>query len=178
MTTWSGWAEQLLAKLGFKDTSANLRFLHEWAAAAGAGCRNNPLGTRQTWAGSTVCDDFTTQNYTSHATGISATAKQLHESRYSAILAALKSGNPFAVGNWTKVADELDLWGATNYAPKYRGEVEATGQGGTVEAAKAHRGWGHLQRAFNHDLRPALLHSQRTRQAALRYLARARRLNP
>jgi len=176
--TWAGWAGQLLTRLGYKQTAANVKFLDDWAAANGSTCRNNVLETTATWAGSTLCDDFGAQAYKSHANGIDATAKQLHETRFGAILAALKSGNPYGVSDYQKVADELNTWGATNFSGQYLNQVKPQAPPTSAIAPDTNRGFNRVRHAINHTLPDTLKHSQALGAEALRMMIKARKVYP
>src|SRR5438067_8174820 len=115
MATWSGWQNDLLNRLGLPSTAANVRFLAEWNAARPTQCTNDLVNTSYDgFSGSP--SRLGCWNYPTRADGLNATAAQLHQAAYAAILAALRSGNPFTVNDPGRLADALQAWGSIEYA--------------------------------------------------------------
>lgn len=116
MATFSGWEAQTLEAIGAPVTVANVYFLDAWQAQEGGSAANNPLNT--TWdmssAGATPYNTLGggghVWNYADPSQGVDATAKTLQGGYYPAIVAALKSGNPFQ-GDLSAIASEMNTWG-------------------------------------------------------------------
>jgi hypothetical protein len=71
-------------------------------------------------SGSTPYNSVGVQNYTSAASGASATAMTLLNGRYSAVVAAMRADTPF--DNWSvaPIPDEVDTWGTHGFATHLR----------------------------------------------------------
>ena len=175
MSAWSGWAGQLLTVLGDKNTTANLKFLNEWHSFEQTNCANNPISASQSWAGSSECK-APVRNYRTRADGLQATAAQLHDAKYSAILAALKSGDPYGYSDSFTVSQELDTWGSLTFSTRYSTETAQAPPDNTVSAPRAHKGWADMRRSTNYHWPAALRDSDRHIHAALRSLSRARKV--
>ncbi len=175
MSVWSGWEGDLLTALGFKHTQNDIDFLDLWHNLGTDAGKNNPIDATEAWAGSTVIDDFGIRDYPTHAAGTGATAKQLHKSEYAAILAALKSGNPYGVSDYAKVAAELKTWGSVTFADAYTSEAQPqVGQG--LPAPQTHKGWKSLRHSVNTNLPHSLGHSDKMVHKARNELAQARKV--
>lgn len=181
MTTWSGWAADFLAAASLPDTARNRSFLNDWAANANhPGCGNNPIDLTHHEPGSGDCGGtgltgVHVQRYTSHTWARTAFNSEIHSGDYPHLLAAFKSGNPYAVDRPGQVATDLGVWASTNFANVYLSKAEA-GPPVTIGAAKAHKGWADIRHSFNHNAVPSLVHARHVRAAGLRRLAHARRL--
>jgi hypothetical protein len=175
MSAWAGWEAELLNALGFKVTQNDIDFLNLWHIDTSNLGKDNPIDATEAWPGSTVVNDFGIRDYPTRSAGIHATAKQLHQPQYAAILAALRSGNPYTVRDVTKVTNELKAWGSVTFAGSYN----STAQSGPVKpitAPRAHKGWADMRRSINHRWPHALHASDRQIRAALRSLHRAHRV--
>lgn len=96
------WAGQLLSRLGYPLTPANIEAIVAWEAAEGGHWNNsadfNPLNTTENEPGAHAMNSVGVKAYTSWQEGLDATVATLRNGRYAPILAALKSGdNPGAV---------------------------------------------------------------------------------
>lgn len=184
MTTWAGWEADLLKALGVPNTAESRAFLDSWTGAAPANCPNNPLLASKPESGSGDCAELTAsrtaQAYRSHAQGINATVAELRSGNFPHLLAALESGHPLAVSDPGQVAADLAKWGVSHFANEYLAlaqEQASSGGGPSAPAAShAHKGWGDIQHSVNRRLPTALNQASRYNRAALRALARRRRV--
>lgn len=175
MAAWSGWEGQLLTALGIKRTQNDVDFLDLWHTDTSNLGKNNPVDATEPWAGSKVINDAGIRDYPSHTAGIGATAEQLRTAPYAAILAALKSGDPYTVNDYVKVADELTTWGSVTFAGDYLNTSQA-GAPKPLTAPRAHKGWADMRHSVNHNWPAALRSSEHQIAAALRSLSRARKV--
>lgn len=175
MSAWSGWAGQLLTLLGFKNTQNDLDFLDLWHTDTSDLGKDNPIDATEAWAGSTVVNDAGIRNYPTRSAGLHATAKQLHQPEYAAVLAALKSGNPYTVNDPAKVTDELKTWGSVTFADAYT-SLTQTPPPKQITAPRAHKGWADMRKSINHHWPAALAASEHQIAVALRSLSRARKV--
>lgn len=124
------WRNALLARLGYQATPQNLQFLGSWQRWEGGHTNNdasyNWLNTTSDFAG--AVDDINSvgvTKYDSFQHGIDATAKTLQNGRYGDILAALKTGNPYAAkpvaGLSTWLTGKVGTQAGINYASKVLG---------------------------------------------------------
>jgi len=183
--TWSGWEIQFLNRANVLNTPPIQTFLDEWAKHAPGSCKNNPIDLATAVKGSSRCGDTVTafghtQNYGTHAEAAHAFSLQLHDSSEKALLDALNTGNPFQIGDRSKVIAALKHWGSTQFADWYANANDdgTTGGkgGGGGKSAKAHSGWNDLRRTVNKHLPRALKASQHNTHAALRSLSRSRKV--
>ena len=173
MAAWPGWAGDLLSVLGDRNTSANLKFLTEWHSYSNQPCSNNPLLAHVAWPGSTLCKGGPSRNYRTRADGLQATSKQLHEARFAAILAALKTGNPYTYKDGPAVVTALEGWSNLAFAGAYSREtapVQPPAITGTQYAPVAIRSWSDLQRVFNSTMWQQTGRAQTLAHAGLREL--------
>lgn len=100
---------ELLHRLGFPVTKANLRFLGSWQAQEGGATHNDATFN---WFNTTRGSQFPSINsvgvraYPNFNTGITETAATLSNGRYPDILAGLKAGNPYKA----PISDDLSTW--------------------------------------------------------------------
>jgi len=87
----TGFAENLLHKIGAPVTKANLTFLDAWQRAEG-GSADNPFNTTEHARGAHRFNSAGVQRYDSIATGIEATVKTLENGLYNGVLRALHIG--------------------------------------------------------------------------------------
>lgn len=183
--TWNGWLIQFLQRAGVLNTPPVQTFMSEWAKHAPGSCKNNPVDLATHVSGSTRCGDTVTpfgrtQNYGTHAEAAHAFSIQLHDPSERALLNALNTGNPFQIGDRSKVVAALKHWGSTEFATWYANANDdgttGGGGGGGGKAARAHSGWNDLRRTLNHRMPKALRTSQHNVHAALRSLSHARKV--
>jgi len=185
VATWQGWQTDLLKAAGLPTSADNRTFLTDWGAAEKTNCTNNPVVISFKARGSTNCKPLTNtrtaQNYQNHGQAGSAFSNQLHSGNFPHLLGALRDGTPFSVPSPHDVIADLIVWGAVNYAFQLEqnygpGQPPPPSGGGGVHDSHALNGWNDLRHVVNHDMRPALLYSQRTTAAALRRLGHARKV--
>jgi hypothetical protein len=181
VTTWLGWAGDFLAAASLPNTANSRKFLNDWATNANfPSCGDNPIDLSHKEPGSTNCGGTTlwgddVQRYTSHTWARTAFNSQIHSSRYAAILAALRSGNPYTVKNPGSVATQLGEWSSTDFANIYLNEAQS-GPPTPITAPRAHKGWADMRRSVNHHWGAALAASDHEIRAALRSLSHARKV--
>lgn len=182
---WTGWIAQFLNAAGILNTPPNQTFMDEWAKHAPGTCHFNPIDLSFSVIGSTRCGDTVggfgrTQNYPTHALAARAFADQMRSDLAKPIRAALNTGNPFQIGDRTKVVDALNKWASPSFATWYANATTSGGTGGGGggggKAARAHSGWHDLRRTVNQRMPAALRTSQGNTNAALRALSRARKV--
>jgi hypothetical protein len=177
VAAWTGWEADVLARLGAGDTSENILFLDTWHTYEESTCKNNPLNTTQAWPLSTRCNSAGVRSYRIPSDGAKATAATLLNGRYSDVVAALKSGNPFAYAAPSQVAAQVTTWGTPLFAAWYTehtGTPQAgavSGQTGATATASGHRGYADLRNSVARHLPTQLLASRRATSAALQVLA-------
>lgn len=185
MGVWAGWEAEFLTAAQVPDTAQNRRFLDDWHSHAETNCGNNPVDLSALVSGSTDCASLPAinakaQHYTTHGNAAHAFYVQTHANYAKALLAALKSGNPYTVGNTGTVAQDLSAWGSQAFSQTYFNETaNAPGRGGAVPGvhdARLLHGWRSLQGSLGPNMRHALASSAKSRRAALQSLARARRV--
>lgn len=189
MAAWRGWEADVLRLLGAPVTDANVRFLSGWHDYEESACANNPLNTTLVYGGSTRCNAASVQSYPSHGVGAAATARTLLSGLYKAIVAALRSGDPFSYHAAYQVASNIRTWGTDEWANVYLTLAALSQPGGIGQtlppivppppaafAPSVHHGWGGLQRSVNRRLPTALARSQAIRRAVRRKLHRQSRL--
>lgn len=177
MATWDGWDTALETTLSVTHTAANGKFLDEWASTPEGSCQNNPLSAVLVFGDSKHCKHVSgnvyVQAYSSHAHGIAATAQQLSESPYAAILDALKSGDPVTFPDWQLTVGSLGTWGAHQFAVAYGKEAEkaqpGTGGGGAAQsdASRSLAGYKHFSQQLVYTIPEQLRRSQHLRAAAM-----------
>jgi hypothetical protein len=186
---WPGWEQQVLKAGGWPVTPENVLFLQKWHSYEGSVCANNPLNTTLMVSGSANCVHVSgtiwVQRYPTTAKGTTATVDTLKGLRYLNIVAALKTGDPFAYPLSAEVAAEITTWGTPNFAAWYLNQIGVVGSstgpsGGATTAPGAvaptgHHGWADLRNSVNRHLPTQMQRSQALRKAALRTLgARAK----
>lgn len=185
MPTWGGWVIEFLNRANIMNTPPNQTFMEQWAAHSPGSCKNNPVILSTAVSGSTRCGDTVagfgrTQNYGTHSEAAHAFSLQMHTSWVKPLLDALNTGNPFQIGDRTKVVDVLKRWGDEGFAAWYANATTSGtsggGGGGGGSASRAHGGWNDLRRTVNHRMPSALRTSERHTHAALRALSKARRV--
>lgn len=184
MAAWPGWEQDVLRAIGAPLTAANVRFLSGWHAYELSNCTNNPLNTTLSYGASTRCNAAGVQSYPSKMAGTEATARTLLNGNYSALVAALRSGDPYRADHPEQVAADLRTWGTPNFAGVYLGVVAVTTPGGIPPpllpvpptpagvAARAHNGWADMRHAVNRSIPTGLARSQGFRRAAARVMRR------
>ncbi len=182
MTTWNGWQADFLAAASLTNTANHRNFLTDWAANATApSCNNNPIDLTHHEPGSSNCHatglvGVSIQRYSSHTWARTAFNSELHNGKYPALLAALKSANPYNVGDPGAVATDLASWGSVHFGQVYLAATQGTGGGGagTTHATKA---WADLQKQVNHGLPTALATIGRLNRQTANSLARRSRVH-
>lgn len=111
---------EILTGLGAPVTEENLNFFRAWRAAEGGRALNNPFNTTLPLSGSTPYNRIplenggviSVQNFVDQQQGIEATIRTLSNSRYKAIIDALKKDQPALVtANDPDVKSALATWG-------------------------------------------------------------------
>jgi hypothetical protein len=185
MPTWSGWVNEFLNAANIIITPPNRTFMSEWAKHAPGTCKNNPIDLTKAVTGSTRCGATIggfgrSQNYPSHASAAHAFDLSIHTDWVKPLRDALDTGNPFQIGDRTKVVDVLNRWASPSFARWYANATTSgtTGGGhsGGGKAARAHHGWADLRRTTNHNLPRALRRSRHNTAAALRALSKGRKV--
>lgn len=181
--TWNGWQQDVLKAGGWPVTPQNVRFLTTWNDPyEQSKCSNNPLDTTLKTNRSSNCVQTSTprvwvQAYPSHAAGAAATVSTLKGGLYFAIVAALKTGNPFTYPDSATVALQISTWGTHGFADWYLQQAGGTQPGQTapptVESATAsgHRGYADLRNSLARHLPTQLAFSRRAGLATARLLA-------
>lgn len=188
MSEWVGWAADVLKAGGWPVTTANEAFLNTWNSYEQSACRNNPLNTTQRLAGSTTCNMVGVQSYATQAQGTKATVQTLTNGFYPALVAALKSGDPFSYVNPAGVAANIKTWGTPNFAAWYivrAGSFAGTGvavvptptAAGTLATATVPGGFARFSHALARDLPTGMKRAAIVRRAAVAKIMRRSRIN-
>ncbi len=182
MAAWTGWEDAVLVVLGLPDSSENVLFLTTWHNYEQSACRNNPLNTTEPWPFAVNCNSVGVKSYASTSDGAKATVATLRNGNYPDVIAALRTGNPFAYAAISQVAAQLTKWGTPLFAAWYT-EHTGTPQAGTVtgqtagtQTASGHRGYADLRNSVARHLPTQLLRSRRTGVATLQALAHGRKV--
>lgn len=158
----------MLAAIGAPNTAGNLAFLDSWHAYEGGTATNNPMNTTQPEPGASLYNSVGVRNYTNPKQGTTATATTLENGNYPALLAALRSGDPYTFFNPQGVAANLKTWGSSTFVPVYllkAGSPAGAGgtppPGGTITATgvigtSGHRGYADLRNSLAKHLRKDL----------------------
>jgi hypothetical protein len=179
------WVIAFLNRANVINTPPNQTFLEQWASQSGGSCKNNHVDLSQAVAGSTRCGDTVgpfgrSQNYATTGEAAHAFSIQMHTAWVKPLLDALNTGNPFQIGDRSKVIAVLNRWGSTTFANWYanaNSDGTTGGSGGKGgKAARAHGGWNDLRHTINHNMPKALRSSERHTHAALRALSKARKV--
>jgi len=109
---------ELLTYLGAPVTEENLQFCETWQRREGGNAKWNPFNTTWIRPGSTDYNSVGVQNYPSSSVGVEATGKTLKMSVYANLVAAFKSGNPWA--NPGAYANALRTWSGGGYTSLVR----------------------------------------------------------
>lgn len=182
MSAWAGWEAEFLKAAGLPTTTSNEAFLNQWNTYDNTNCRNNPVDISRNVSGSTACADLPNgrkaRNYTSHAQAASAFTAQLKSGNYPHLLAALRSGQPYAVANPSLVAQDLGKWGSGIFQQEYVASATVPGSGGgsNLNAPRAHGGWRDLRKSVNRNMPHALNRAGSLTRQALRTAAHGRRV--
>ena len=181
MGTWNGWQKQLLQVAGLPSGGDNDKFMGEWNAHATTDCANNPVDISLNISGASPCSltsnpNKRARNYAGHDQAAGQFAAQLHSGDYPHLLAALNSGNPYNPNGSDKVSADLQTWGSGAFATRYTSDVNVVIGGGKGSYSDAFKGWGDLRRSVNKHMPAALAHSDKQSRAALRALAKARKV--
>lgn len=172
------WVIAFLNRANIINTPPNQLFLEQWAAHSPGTCTNNHIDLSQAVTGSTRCGNTVgpfgrSQNYPTVAEAAHAFAIQMQAAWVKPLRDAMNSGNPFQIGDKSKVVAVLDRWGSTTFATWYE---TATAQGGTGSSggggskADLLHGWHSLQRSLNTNWRKDLNAGERSLRLALRSL--------
>ena len=143
-STATSFATAILNALGAPVNGANVGSLQDWFALEGGGGANNPLNTTLATSGSTgSINSDGVQSYGTPSEGVSATVDTLDSGSYSAIVAALKSGQGLSSDS-SSIASELSAWSGGGYssvtgaatAAAAAGEASSTAAGTSTTAAQ------------------------------------------
>lgn len=182
MGVWSGWQADLLNRAGLPRTSFNLAFLSAWHTYDNTNCRDNPIDISRNVSGSSACaalpNGRQARNYTSPAQAASAFNAQLKSGQYPHLLAALRSGQPYAVSNPAQVAQDLGKWGSGIFQQEYVNSVQTPppAPGSNVRAPRAHNGWRDLRKSVNRTMPHALNRAGTLTRQALRATSHGRKV--
>lgn len=154
---WQGWEADVLRAAGLPVTAANMIFLANWHLREGSAAANNPLNTTAyrpvpVTVGYKTLNSAGVQYYASAKQGAEATAAFLKMPNFTAIHAALASGDPYHYiaqtnGNRSSVVAQLAKWGSSSFAAVVLYEAPdaaSSGPGGAF-------GQGSSQTHFNPD---------------------------
>ena len=178
----------MLGRLGYPDTASNVQFLATWQHYEGGSATDNPLNTTQPAAGATNYNSVGVKNYTSQTQGAQATVTTLRNGHYPAILAALKTGDPYTYIDPNGVAADIRTWGTGNFAASYLLSAGSfTGQGGTpppaittdtsqYRPAVSFNGYADLRNSVSRHIPTQLRRAQRNGEIALQLLAKKTRV--
>jgi hypothetical protein len=161
VSVWSGWQADLLSHAGIPNTTNNRRFLSDWHAHAETNCRNNPIDLSVTVGATRNCAplpglNVQAQRYTTTGNAVHAFTVQIHQARYSHLLAALRSGNPYTAASPGLIAADLAAWGSQTFAQRFFNQTVTNAGGAAGYAPTALPAWADLQRQVNHGLPVAL----------------------
>lgn len=163
MSVYANWQADLLSAVRLPDTAHNRRFLTAWHEHAESNCDLNPIDLTHV-----IKDSGSGAKRHSHdckATGFVGRSYQRYDDRvwtrtafyaqitsakYQLLLAALKSGNPYAVQDRGAVASDIGEWGSQTFANFYLNPSVTPQPTGPVSAPlKAHHAWhGMLHSVF------------------------------
>ncbi len=134
-TTAADWTTGVLKGLGAPVTARNIGFLHIWHTFEGGTAANNPLNTTQAAKGATEYNSAGVKNYPSAGVGIQATVQTLENGKYSSIVNALRSGDPWGFHHEDSVAANLRTWGTGTFASLWLGRDVPPGGLGSSTAS-------------------------------------------
>ena len=178
MGFFPNFAGVLLDAAGLDHGQTNTTFLTKWHANASSDCRNNPVDISRTAGGSSKCQQLTAtraaQTFSSPADAADAFAGQIHSGNFPHLLALLKSAEPPTTNTYADVSADLRKWGSASYAGYIAQHYGPLPVG--IGAPQAHRGWSALQDSLNRKMRPSLQQASKSTDAALRHLAKARKV--
>lgn len=157
------WARELLSRLGYPTSKANVTALMAWARAEGGNWNNtahyNPLNTTQRMSGSSSMNSVGVQSYTSWEQGFDATVKTLRNGYYGGILSALKSGSSaqavaHAVTSSPWGTKSISVSGIKVTGSTYSGDLGSSPSGGGDTAKPMSKGetaesYGYVQSLFD-----------------------------
>jgi hypothetical protein len=109
-----GFYSELLTYIGAPVTEENLQFCQAWQKREGGNAQWNPFNTTWVRPGSTDYNSVGVQNYPTSLIGIQATGKTLKMSVYGNLVAAFKTGDPWA--NPSAYAHALRVWSGGGYS--------------------------------------------------------------
>jgi hypothetical protein len=182
VSTWTGWRQDLLDAAQAPYNSQTSKFIGDWHSHDGPSCKNNPVSISRAASGSTRCKQLPgltiyARAYTTQAQGATAFGRQVRSGNYPHLLGALQDGAPYDLTPEQAglVGEDLVSWGSSTWGHIYFGEIQS-GQGVGVGAPKAHKGWAAIGRSVNKTMPDAIDSSRRTTSAALRTLAKARKV--
>ncbi len=177
MSTWPGWERDILTAIKAPINADTTKFLDEWHSYEGGVAINNPLNTTQPEAGATNYNGAGVKNYPSSQVGTTATRATLENGRYPDILAALRSGKPFAYGDKGAVEREIQTWGTFGFAAWYAQQgvtipapPKSAPKPGDPVAPAALNAWTHFTQQLGVNLPTQLRRAKAVRRAALRSL--------
>lgn len=178
MGFFPNWPGVLLDAANLDHGSDNLTFMNKWHADASSDCRNNPVDISRSTGGSTKCKVLTSsrtaQTYASPADAADGFSGQIRSGNFPHLLALLVSGQPPTQANYADVSADLRKWGSPKYAGYIVQQYGPPPAG--IGAPKLHSGWGAMRISFNNHMVDTLKESRRNTNAALRALARARKV--
>jgi hypothetical protein len=177
VSVWPGWERDVLTALKAPIDADTTKFMDTWHDYEGGSALNNPMNTTQPEPGATNYNSVGVKNYVSSASGTLATVTTLENGRYPDILAALRSGKPFAYGNKGAVASQLQTWGSFTFANWYMQQGIASQPGVPAETTppstmgtQSIQAWHVLSLTLGREVQRSLQHSQKARAAALHKL--------
>lgn len=178
MAVWSGWQFELLRAAGLPANESSGNFLFDWSQHSASDCRNNPIDVSRAATGATNCHKLTSartaKNYTSHSSAAGAFSRQIHSGAFPALLAALRTADPYQAPSPAAVVRDLRTWGSPAFANYYSSHSNVSsgggggGGGGGAGQPHVHKGWAHLRKSLNHNAPKQLAKAQKLTRQALR----------
>jgi hypothetical protein len=187
MPTWSGWDSAFLTTANLPDNGTTRAFLDEWAQNANTNCDNNPIDLSHglpapVASHATDCKKLpggrVAKKYASHLDAAHAFDLQIHSAAFSTLLAAFQSGDPYPLGKFPGLPDELAGWGSYAFAVKIAKDFQLPtpavgGVTSTTTTPGVHKGWSDVRTSMNTKWPNALRASDKAAAAALRALHKA-----
>lgn len=186
MGVWTGFQQELLSAANLPTAEATQQFLYDWSQHTASDCRNNPVDVSRAATNATNCHKLTSartaKNYPSHGSVAGAFSRQIHSGAFPALLAALRTADPYQSPHPPAVVADLRKWGSPKFATYYANNSQAGsgagggGGGGSISTPKGHKGFNDFQKALAHSLPTHLRRSKIIRHRVLHKMGAPRRL--
>lgn len=146
-----GWRKDVLARVGAPVTKANLEFLGTWQRWEGGHTNNaarwNWLNTTSSAPGAVrSINSVGVKAFDTYENGVNATVQTLNNGRYSDIVAALRSGDPYkakpVAGLSTWLSGQPNSSAGIKYASKVLGTPVGTPQAARKDSGQTYGGGG------------------------------------